>query len=149
MRREILAAGFNCQTQVNLWNLIMSEKYNLTPVELELMGILWNIGQGTVHDIMAHLPEGRSLAYTSVSTILRILQQKNILTAKKMGRQHIYLPTFSKKTFATHAVKKIVAQIFSGNSVELVAYLIDKKDLSLNEIAAMQKLLDTKKTEIM
>jgi predicted transcriptional regulator len=126
----------------------MSEKYNLTPVELELMDILWKIGQGTVRDVMAHLSRGRNLAYTSVSTMLRILQQKKILAAKKLGRQHIYVPTLSKQTFAAHSVTKIIKQVFSGNSVDLVACLVDKNDISSEEIAAIQKLLHNKKKEL-
>ena len=126
----------------------MSEKYNLTPVELELMEILWAIGKGTVRDVLAHLPTSRNLAYTSVSTILRILEQKKILVTEKLGRQHIYLPTLSKEVFASHSIKKIVNQIFSGNSVELVAYLMDKNDLSVDEIEDLQKMLDAKKKEL-
>ena len=126
----------------------MPEKYNLTPVELELMEILWKIGRGTVRDVLAHLPANRNLAYTSVSTILRILEQKKFLSTKKSGRQHIYLPTLSKQVFAAHSVKKIVNQIFSGNSVELVAYLMDKNNLSIDEITAIQKMLAGKKKEL-
>jgi predicted transcriptional regulator len=124
---------------------IMLEQYNLTPVEFELMSILWEIERGTVRDVMAHLPDSRNLAYTSVSTILRILQQKKILTAKKLARQHIYLPVLSREEFATHSVKKIVSEVFSGNSVELVAYLMNKSDLALEEVAAIQALLNAKK----
>lgn len=137
-----------CALDYDLWVLLMSEKYNLTPVELELMDILWRIGQGTVRDVMAHLPAKRNLAYTSVSTILRILEQKKILTTKKLGRQHIYLPALTKHVFASHSVKKIVNQVFSGNSVELVAYLMNKSNLSIDEITAIQKILDAKKMEI-
>jgi predicted transcriptional regulator len=126
----------------------MSDKYNLTPVELELMEILWKIGQGTVHDVMDHLAKHRNLAYTSVSTILRILQQKKILSAEKKGRQHIYVPALSKQTYANHSVKKMVKQIFSGNSVQLVAYLMNKQDISRDDIAALQKILDAKKKEM-
>lgn len=126
----------------------MSDKYNLTPVEFELMNILWKIERGTVRDCMAHLSENRNLAYTSVSTILRILEQKKILTTEKTGRQHIYIPLFSKEKFATHSVKKIVNQVFSGNSVELVTYLMNKNDLTVNEITAIQKLLTAKKKEL-
>jgi len=125
----------------------MSEKYDLTPVELELMEILWKIGQGTVREVMAHLPASRNLAYTSVSTILRILQQKKILSAEKMERHHIYLPILSKPIFASHTVKKMLNQIFSGNSVELVAHLMDKSKLSIAELTEIQKLLDAKKME--
>lgn len=126
----------------------MSEKYTLTPVEFELMDILWKIKQGTVRDVMAHLSTHRVLAYTSVSTILRILQQKKILTTQKTGKQHIYIPALSKKNFAAYSVKKMVSQVFSGNPVELVAYLMDRNDLSINEISAIQKLINTKKKEM-
>lgn len=126
----------------------MSEKYQLTPVEHELMEILWIIKEGTVRDVIAKLPKNRSLAYTSVSTILRILQQKKIITAIKMGKQHIYRPRFTKELYATHSVKKMVTQIFSGNSVELVSYLVDKNNLTIDDLNAIQKLLDSKKKEL-
>ncbi|HEX2548827.1 MAG TPA: BlaI/MecI/CopY family transcriptional regulator [Gammaproteobacteria bacterium] len=126
----------------------MSEKYHLTPVELELMEILWKINQGSVHDVLHHLPEERPLAYTSVSTILRILQQKNIVGIKKLSRQHIYYPLLDKEIYAKHSIKKIVQQVFSGKSVDLVAYLVDKNRLSLDEIQHLQKLLNSKKKEL-
>ena len=55
----------------------------LTETELELMTILWKLGEGSVADVIALLPKERALAYTSVSTILRILEQKEILTTRK------------------------------------------------------------------
>jgi predicted transcriptional regulator len=126
----------------------MDDKYRLTPVEAELMEILWSLGQGCVHDVMARLPTHRQLAYTSVSTILRILEQKDILTTQKVSRQHIYIPLLSKQTFANHSITKIVKQVFSGNSVKLVTYLVDKNNLTLDEINSLQKLLHNKKKEL-
>jgi predicted transcriptional regulator len=63
----------------------MSEMLQLTPVEHELMEILWALDGGTVREVIAALPSARQLAYTSVSTILRILQHKKILTAVKLA----------------------------------------------------------------
>jgi predicted transcriptional regulator len=80
--------------------------------------------------------------------MLRILQQKKIVTAKKIGKQHIYLPALSKPTFASYAVKKIVNQVFSGDSVQMVAYLMNKKNFSMDEIKAIEHLLEQKKKEI-
>lgn len=71
--------------------------------------------------------------------------KKNILGIKKVSRQHIYYPRLNKETYATHSIKKIVQQVFSGKSSELVAYLVDKNKLSLDEINALQQLLDAKK----
>ncbi|MBA3661082.1 MAG: BlaI/MecI/CopY family transcriptional regulator [Gammaproteobacteria bacterium] len=123
----------------------MHEKYYLTPVELEIMEILWKLGEGTVHDVIANLPGDRDLAYTSVSTMLRILQQKKVLGIKKVSRQHIYQPLLGQETYATHSIKKIVQHAFSGNSAQLVAHLVDKNRLSIDEINTLQQLLDSKK----
>lgn len=126
----------------------MHDKYQLTPVEHELMDILWQLGRGTVREVLAALPKDRQLAYTSVSTILRILQQKKNLTVEKNGRHHIYVPLLSKEIFAANSVKKMVKQVFSGNPVGLVAYLVKQDELSLDEINFMQQLLDAKKREL-
>lgn len=126
----------------------MTEKHQLTPVEHELMEILWRLGQGTVRDVLANLPANRQLAYTSVSTILRILEQKKVLRAIKDGKQHIYRPLLSKETFATNTVNTVVKQIFAGKSTELVAHLVDQSDLTLADIDALHRLLENKKKEL-
>ena len=127
----------------------MSEQYRLTQVELEIMEIMWMLGKGTVHEVIAQLPKNRQLAYTSVSTMLRILQKKNFITAKKIGRQHIYQPKLSKKIFDKYSINSVVKQAFSGKSAELVAYLVDKNPLSIEEIQSIQQLLDLKKKELL
>lgn len=126
----------------------MADKFYLTPVELELMEILWQLGEGTVHDVMHTLSDDRKLAYTSVSTILRILQQKNIVAIKKSSRQHIYQPLLSKDVYATHSLHKIVQRAFAGSSLNLVTYLVDKNNLTKEEITSLQLLLDSKKKEL-
>ena len=73
----------------------------LTESELELMTILWRLRGGTVADVLAALPSDRPLAYTSVSTILRILEQKGVLTTEKVGRGHRYLPAVAKGDYET------------------------------------------------
>lgn len=126
----------------------MPDKCQLTPVELEIMEILWRIRGGTVRDVLEQLPKARKLAYTSVSTMLRILQQKKIVTIKKDGRQHIYLPSLSKESYASHSLKKIVSHAFSGKSLDLVTYLVDQHKLSMDEINHLEKILNDKKKEL-
>ncbi len=123
-------------------------KYHLTPVEHELMEILWKIEEGTVRDVMEHLPQKRNLAYTSVSTMLRILEQKKIVKTRKLKRTHIYIPALNKSTFATLTLNKMVTQVFSGNAVELVSYLVNKNTISTDEITEIQKIIENKKKEL-
>ena len=120
----------------------------LTPVELELMEILWKQGESTVHEVLKALPHDRQLAYTSVSTILRILQQKKVVTIVKNGRQHRYVPLYSQADFTAQSVKKVVKQAFSGSSAQLVAYLVQGNALSAAELEAVAALLKAKKQEL-
>lgn len=120
----------------------MSEKSQLTPVEHELMTILWKIQEGTVRDVIAQLSTHRNLAYTSVSTILRILQHKKILAAKKVGRKHIYMPMLSKDAFAEQMVKRMMRDLFSDNAVNLVTYLLEHHPFSHDDINTLQSVLE-------
>lgn len=100
----------------------------LTEVELELMTILWRLTEGTVNDVIAQLPNNRRLAYTSVSTILRILEQKGVLQTRKEGRGHIYVPQLKKADYEATTVQNVVERVFDGAPVALVKQLLDHVD---------------------
>ena len=116
----------------------------LTKVELELMKHLWNIGEGTVNDVIAVLPGDRKLAYTSVSTILRILEQKGILQSRKQGRAHIYTPTIEKAHYETSSLLNYVKDVFDDTPAMLVKRLLDTETLSAEDIEEIKKMLDDK-----
>lgn len=113
----------------------------LTEVELELMSILWDLGRGTVAEVIAELPRDRDLAYTSVSTILRILEQKGVLEAVKMGRGHSYVPLLKRTEYEAKAVRNVVDKVFSGTPVALVKQLLDTVDLDEAALAEIRDLI--------
>lgn len=113
----------------------------LTEVELELMSILWRMGEGSVADVIEHLPKNRELAYTSVSTILRILEQKEVLMTRKEGRGHVYIPVLEKSDYETKTVKHVVDRVFDGAPVALVRQLLDSVEIGEAEIAELKRLL--------
>ncbi len=114
----------------------------LTETELELMTILWQLGEGTVAEVIEQLPTGRDLAYTSVSTILRILEQKNVLTVRKEGRGHCYIPQLQKNEYEAKTVKHVVERVFDGTPVALVRQLLDSVKLDQAEINELKKLIE-------
>ncbi len=114
----------------------------LTDVEFELMSLLWALGEGTVADVMKELPDGRDLAYTSVSTILRILEQKEILKVRKQGRGHVYIPVLTKSGYEASAVTELVDRVFEGAPVLLVKQLLDSGKVSDADLAEMKKILE-------
>ncbi|MBN8542589.1 MAG: BlaI/MecI/CopY family transcriptional regulator [Deltaproteobacteria bacterium] len=122
-----------------------SESKLLTEGELELMTILWRIGEGSVADVIAGLPAGRDLAYTSVSTILRILEQKMVVTTRKEGRGHIYVPSLEKSTYEARTVRHIVDRVFDGTPVALVKQLLDSGQLKSKDIEELKLLINRQK----
>ncbi|HLE01693.1 MAG TPA: BlaI/MecI/CopY family transcriptional regulator [Bdellovibrionota bacterium] len=116
----------------------------LTEAELELMAILWKLGEGSVNDVISELPEGRKLAYTSVSTILRILEQKNVLDSRKEGRGHIYYPILSKETYEATSLHHLVTNVFEGTPSTLVRRLLETEDLSQDDLKSIRVLLNKK-----
>ena len=119
----------------------------LTEVELELMTILWQLGGGTVSDVLAALPPDRPLAYTSVSTILRILEGKGIVASEKVGRGHRYLPAVAKGAYEAFALEEVVGKVFGGEPLALVRRLVDTAGLSRKDLAALRALLEEKSRE--
>jgi predicted transcriptional regulator len=114
----------------------------LTEAELELMTILWRIGEGGVAELQKELPPGRDLAYTTVSTIVRILEQKKFVKSRKEGRGHVYSPLVSKDVYEARSVQHMVESVFAGAPVGLARQLLRPENLSADDVAEIRKLLD-------
>lgn len=120
----------------------MKEEKLLTETELELINILWKIGEGSVADVIQHLPKDRALAYTSVSTILRILEQKKVLKTRKEGRGHIYIPLLAKEEYEGRTLRHVVDHVFDGTPMALAKQLLNTVHLSKDELAELKKLIE-------
>ncbi|PLW75921.1 BlaI/MecI/CopY family transcriptional regulator [Cohaesibacter celericrescens] len=114
----------------------------LTEVELEFMTRLWELGEGTVRDIMAKLAPERDLAYTSAATIMRILEQKNFVTSRKEGKTHVYNALLTKDSYQTRFLKDISKKLFDNTPAALVARLVDDDDLSEEALREIRALLE-------
>ncbi|MBD3666117.1 BlaI/MecI/CopY family transcriptional regulator [Sulfitobacter aestuariivivens] len=114
----------------------------LTEVELEFMSELWGLGEGTVRDVLARLPEDRNLAYTSGATILRILEQKGFVTSRKAGKSHVYVPALAKDAYQIRSLKDLSAKLFDGTPASLVARLVDDDALTEDALGQIRALVD-------
>jgi predicted transcriptional regulator len=113
----------------------------LTDVELEFMTVLWRLGEGSVNDVIEQLPPERKVAYTSVSTILRILEQKGVLGARKEGRGHVYIPKLGKTEYEAMTLQHVVNKVFGGTPVALVRQLLGSVKMKPEEVAELKNLL--------
>jgi predicted transcriptional regulator len=116
----------------------------LTAAELEMMNILWRIGPSTVAQMLQALPGGRELAYTSVSTIVRILEQKGYVRSEKAGRGHQYSAAVEKGDYQARSLRHLVSNVFDGTPSIVVRHLIDSDALSAADLEQIRALLRRK-----
>jgi len=121
-----------------------SGKSLLTETELELMLILWKLQEASVHEVIAALPKKRAMAYTSASTIIRILEKKGFVSNRKEGKAHLYSPNITKHEYESRTLGHVVGRLFENTPVALVARLIDSHKLSAKEITELKRLLEKK-----
>jgi len=96
---------------------------DLAPLELECLSVLWPLGEGTVRDIHRALAASRPRAYTTVLTIMDRLEQKGIVTRRKVGKAFHYQARLSAEEARLKAVEKIVEGFFDGSQEALAAHL--------------------------
>jgi predicted transcriptional regulator len=123
----------------------MRQKKNsmiLTEVELEFMSAVWQINGGTVREVMAQLDADRDLAYTSASTILRILEQKKFLASERSEKSFIYKPLIEKEVYQSTYLMNVSQKLFDNTPSAMVARLVDDENLTEDMLAEMRELLD-------
>ena len=116
----------------------------LTATELEMMNVIWRIGPCSVLQVVEQLRSERELAYTSVSTIVRILEQKGYVISSKEGRGHLYEAAVSKEDYQRSKVRRMVTSVFDNTPALLVRRLLDTESLSSDDLAQIRALLRKK-----
>jgi predicted transcriptional regulator len=116
------------------------EKETLTKLELQIMQVIWRQGACNVSAVQAGLEQ--QLAYTTVQTMLNILERKGKLTRKLRGRAFEYSAKVTETKASSHAVRDLVDRMFGGSSEELVMSLIKSRQIDAKKIAELSKRLE-------
>ena len=121
----------------------------LTRAEEQVMQALWKVGGGVVKEVMDALPKPRRgtspPAYTTVSTILRILEEKGFVGHEAIGRSHRYLPKVSREIYRERSTKRLVREYFEGSARGLLSHFIDREDLTMEELDELVRLIQQRK----
>ena len=118
---------------------------SFTDRELDVMAVLWRRGSGTVNEVRDGLED--DLAYTTVLTILRTLEDKGFITHLTEGKAHRYLPAVTQDLAGKSALSRLLEKVFSGSPEMLLAQLVNERDLDTEELKRLRKLLDTRLAE--
>lgn len=105
----------------------------LTKAEEEVMQLLWQLKKANVAALIEELPEPKP-AYNTVSTIVRILEDKGFVDHEKVGKGHVYFPLVRKSEYSNQSLNKLVDSYFQGSFQSMVSFFVKKNDISMNEL---------------
>ena len=107
----------------------MSEQKELTKAELQIMQVLWRKENAFVNEILQDLEEPRP-AYNTVSTVLRVLQNKGFVAYRSFGKNYQYYPLVSKESYTNRFMNRVVDNFFSGSVKAMVSFFTKKEKMS-------------------
>ena len=112
----------------------------LTKAEEQVMQVLWELKQGFVKDLLPHFPDPKP-AYNTVSTIIRILEKKGVVSYKSYGKSHQYYPIVSKEEYTKQYFGKFMKDYFSDSFSKMVNFFSKQNDLTVSELDEIVKML--------
>jgi BlaI family transcriptional regulator, penicillinase repressor len=113
---------------------------HLTQRELDIMGVLWELGEGTVTEVRDRVDP--DLAYTSISSMIRTLELKGFVSHRRgEGKTHVYFPVIAPEAAGESALGRVLDKIYGGSPIKLLAHLVQQKRLSPKELERMRDLL--------
>ena len=118
----------------------------LTEQELEIMKIVWEHDRVTVRDVYEALLERRKIAYTTVMTMMNILEQKKYLRKSAEDRAYIYRPAKPKKQVIQGMVREFVDRVFNGSAEPLLVHLIEDQRLSEKDLREIARMIHRKES---
>lgn len=118
----------------------------LTKAEEQIMQVMWQLEKCTVKEIIDELPEPKP-AYNTVSTIVRILEEKGFVDHEKYGKGYKYFPLLKKATYGNQSLHKLMDGYFKGSFKELVSFFVKKNDVSLGELEEILQEIEKNKAQ--
>jgi predicted transcriptional regulator len=114
----------------------------LTDAEARVMSVLWRKQRATVADVLSAVKKKRPVTYSTVQTILRILEDKGYVTHEKVARAFIYRPRVDERQARRRALKQLVARLFNGSPSLLVLNVLEDSHIDAEELVRLKKLID-------
>ena len=118
-----------------------SRSNTLTQAELRLMRLLWSIGECSVQDLVSAMPEESRLAYTSVLTTVRILEDKGYVRHRQAGRAFVYTARVAEQDAQQSEVRHVISRFFGDSRERLMLALLGDDDVSTDELERLKKAI--------
>ena len=116
----------------------------LTKAEEQIMQVLWDLQEASVKEVIDKLPEPKP-AYNTVSTIVRILESKEFVGHKPVGRGFIYYPIIEKEAYSNQSLHKLMNGYFDGSFKSMVSFFVEKNDVDIADLETILKEIEKNK----
>lgn len=110
-------------------------------LELQILAILWERGTATVREIRELLPDGKHRAYTTVLTLVQIMEKKGLVGHTSQGQTHVYRPLAARRQVLRPMMRDLMRNIFGGRPADFIQCLLDGEKLDEDELAQVQELV--------
>jgi predicted transcriptional regulator len=117
----------------------------LTGQELEIMKVVWRLETATVRQVYEELLKQRRIAYTSVMTIMNILEKKGHLTRRQEDRAYVYLPAKPQKQVIGSMVREFIQRVFNGSAEPLLVHLVEDEQLTEQDVEEIRRTIKSSK----
>jgi BlaI family penicillinase repressor len=116
--------------------------HTLTPQELEIMKLVWQRESATVRDVYEALLERRKIAYTTVMTMMKILETKGYLKKTRQDRAFLYRPAHPKNQVIGGMIREFIQRVFNGSADPLLVHLVKEKQLREKDLQRILRMID-------
>jgi len=124
----------------------MSERHQLTELQLAILRVMWDKGEATVQDIWEALHPDRGLAQTTIATMLSRLERRGVVTRRAQARQYHYKAAVTESEVQHTMVGELTERLFDGDVTALVQHLLSGEDISPGDLAKIRELIERVET---
>lgn len=111
-------------------------------LEMQILSVLWDRGASTAREVLESMPDGKKRAYTSILSVMQVMEKKGLLKHTNRGVAHVYSPAVSKKKIIRPFMRKVLNEVFGGRPSAMMQALLTETTVSDTEMTRIQKLLE-------
>ena len=111
-------------------------------LEMQILAVLWEQGPSTARQVLEQMPDGKTRAYTSVLSVMQMMEKKGLLTHNQVGNVNLYKPRQKRETILKPFMGKLVDHVFGGSKLRLVESLLGSGEVDAEELAQLQQLIE-------
>ena len=111
-------------------------------LEMQVLSVLWERGPSTVRDLLEALPDRKARAYTTILTVMQVMEKKGFVSHTSQGNTHLYSATLSRAKVARPFLRGIVRNLFGGSPATVMQHLLADSDVSREELGEIKRLIE-------